>query len=193
MITYPSATSTPSFLGSEPLDVRALAKCYAVSVPERREADVVVRAPEPAAQQAADALGLSAPVVDELAGPNLGRWAGLTLSEVAASEPEGLAAWTSDPGSVPHGGESLVVFIARIGTWMDKLDAGRTLAVVHAMTARAAAAHALGAPEAIMHVDVAPLALVALTRTDCWRLQRLDRLTRSTGQTDERPTSERAC
>lgn len=188
MITYPTAASTPAFPGAESLDDRAMSQCRAVSIPDGQRADTVVRAPEQAARQAAEALELTPVIADELGAPQLGRWAGLTLSDVAAAEPEGLSAWMSDPHWCPHEGESLAAFTTRVGTWLDQLADGRTLAVVHAITARAAVAHALEAgPLTIMHVDVAPLGLVALTRTDRWRLQRLNRLERT--PTTARPTN----
>lgn len=176
MIAYPNTTSTPTFPGTESLDERAAATCRAASLPKPHRTDAIVCAPEPAARRAAEELELTPVIADELAAPQLGRWAGKPLADIAAAEPEGLAAWMSDPRAVPHEGESLAALVARVGNWLDELDSGRTVAIVHPVTARAAVAHALGAePGTILHVDVAPLGFVAMTRSDRWRLQRLDR------------------
>lgn len=184
LLTYPGPTSTPAFPGLEPLDDRAIRRCRAVSssVHDLSRADTLLCAPEPAAQQAARALDLT-PVIDaELAAPELGRWTGHTLERVADADPEGLSVWLSDPHSTPHGGESLTALVVRVGAWCDALDGGRALAVVHTLTARAAAAHALDAGAGtMMHIDLAPLSVLWMTRRDDrWRLQRLGRLERET-------------
>jgi broad specificity phosphatase PhoE len=135
------------------------------------------RGPEPACLTTAVRLGGDAEVVADLAGPDLGRWTGRTLAEVAADEPDGLGEWMSDPDASPHGGESLAQLVQRVGrhcdgrSWPD----GSNVAVVAPLVARAAAVHALAvAPEALFRVDVAPLGRVGLSKQGTsWRLQRL--------------------
>ncbi|WP_327235107.1 histidine phosphatase family protein [Streptomyces sp. NBC_01317] len=135
----------------------------------------------------ARALGLDAGTAP-LTGPApcaMGRWQGRTLDDVAAAEPEAVAAWLADPGAAPHGGESLRVLLTRVGEWLDALpDApagsaagqedhrGRVLAVAEPDVVRAATAHALGAPpEAFWRIDVRPLSAVELSgRGGRWNL-----------------------
>jgi broad specificity phosphatase PhoE len=177
IITYPDSAFPLTFPGLASLDERAVEQCRTTSTSRWPTADTVWCAPEPAARQAADAFGLTPVVADALALPALGRWAGQSLDSVAASDSDGLAAWLSDPACAPHGGESLAALVLRLGEWLDTLDSGRSLIVVHAITGRAAATHALAAdPRTMMHLDVPPLGLVRMTRTDRWRLQRLGRL-----------------
>ncbi|MFJ1599664.1 histidine phosphatase family protein [Streptomyces sp. NPDC088261] len=135
----------------------------------------------------ARALGLDAAAVP-LTGPApwaMGRWQGRTLDEVAAEEPESVAAWLADPAAAPHGGESLLALLTRVGEWLDALpdaSAGggagqddprrRVLAVAEPDVVRAATAHALGAPpEAFWRIDVRPLSAVELSgRGGRWNL-----------------------
>jgi broad specificity phosphatase PhoE len=175
ILTYPDSVP-PSFPGAKSLDDGALERCRALSPRPWARVDAVWCAPEPAARQVADALGLSAAVATELAPPAFGRWTGQLLERVAATDPEGLAEWASDPHSAPHGGETLKTFLQRIGERVDALDGGRTILIVHPLTASAAATHALDAdPRTILHLDVPGFGLLRMTRTDRWRLQRLGR------------------
>ncbi len=177
VFAYPDSASWPTFPGLESLDDRAIERCRAVRAQARPTPDTVWCAPEPAAQQAANALGLTPVVVDELAVPALGRWIGQSLGSVAGAEPDNLSAWLSDPHSPPHGGESLAALVLRVGAWLDTLGGGRTLLIVHAITGRAAATYALDAdPRTMMHLDVPPLGLLQMVRSDRWRLQHLGRL-----------------
>src|SRR5689334_23413628 len=59
-----------------------------------------------------------------------------------------LAIWLTDPTRAPHGGESVVDLISRVGGWMDTLTArrGRLVAVTHPAVVRAAILVALDAP-----------------------------------------------
>lgn len=62
----------------------------------------------------------------------MGRWQGFTLGEAMAREPEAVDAWLVDPRSAPHGGESLLEFIQRVGGWLDTRpadDGGKIVAV----------------------------------------------------------------
>ncbi len=61
-----------------------------------------------------------------------GAWRGRELDELQTSEPEGIVAWLTDASASPHGGESIVDLINRVGRWLDEQrDAGHTLAVTH--------------------------------------------------------------
>ncbi len=139
----------------------------------------VVCGPEPAcAQAAAPLIGDpdAAPTGPCLAGPDFGSWAGLSVAEVATSDPDGLQRWLADPGCAPHGGESLAAHLTRIGTVLDEAEwpSGSVL-VVSPLTVRAACVHALGAPaEVLLRLDVGPLTIATLSRArDEWRLQAL--------------------
>lgn len=62
-----------------------------------------------------EALGYAPMAQPALRDCDMGRWRGLTLSDVAAREPAAVDAWLADPRSAPHGGEPLLAFITRIG------------------------------------------------------------------------------
>ncbi|MDX2936137.1 histidine phosphatase family protein [Streptomyces ipomoeae] len=126
----------------------------------------VVVSPSVRCRQTARALGLDAEPVDDLAGCAMGRWRGLTLGEVAAAEPEAVAAWLGDPSAAPHGGESLHGLCTRVGAWMESVaeDSGRVIAVVEPDVVRAAVVMALGTPEAsFWRIDVPPLHAMELS------------------------------
>lgn len=97
----------------------------------------------------------------------MGRWRGLTLAEVTAHEPGAVDLWLSDPRSAPHGGESLLAFISRIGGWLDTRpadDGGAIVAVAEPSVVRAALVYALKAPPlTYWNVDVRPLSTMTLT------------------------------
>ncbi|MHC1561074.1 histidine phosphatase family protein [Actinomycetospora sp. C-140] len=112
------------------------------------------------------------------AGPAAGSWTGRSPADLAAEDPAALQAWITDPDAAPPGGESLGSLLARVGAWMDGLEAGERevgLAVVDPPVLRAAVAHALGAgPAGARRVDVAPLDRCELTgRSGRWNLRAL--------------------
>ncbi|MEU5631692.1 histidine phosphatase family protein [Streptomyces rishiriensis] len=110
----------------------------------------------------------------ELAGLDVGRWRGLTLAEVGAAEPEAVARWLADPGSAPHGGESVEDLCARVARWLESSRAeGRTLAVVEPEIVRAAVVHVLGTPlTAFWRLDVPPLTATSISgRGGRWNLR----------------------
>jgi broad specificity phosphatase PhoE len=121
-------------------------------------------APELRAQQTSQALGLSAEIAADLRDCDYGAWSGFDLSDIASSKPEDVAIWLRDPGAAPHGGESIVDLIHRIGLWLnEQRDAGHTLAVTHPAVIRAAIVCALEAPpQTFWRIDVAPLSLTDL-------------------------------
>jgi broad specificity phosphatase PhoE len=130
--------------------------------------------PAACARETAAALGLTASVCDALADTDYGNWRGLRLAELAAHEPQALAAWLRDPAAAPPGGESFDAVRARVGAWLDALAApactvpdlaaGRAvIAVTHAAVMRAAIVHALGSPSACFtQIEIAPLTTVEL-------------------------------
>ena len=135
--------------------------------------------PEPACVSTTSRLGGDPQVLDDLRGCDFGSWSGRTLSEMSAAEPFGLADWLEDPAATPHGGESLLQLIGRVGSVVDEYPwpDGLSVAVVGPLVVRAIAVHALSvAAESIFRIDVSPLGRVLLSRaTSGWRLQALDR------------------
>ncbi len=140
----------------------------------------VVTSPSRAAHETAAALGFEAAVDTALRDCDYGRWRGLALAEVASREPEGFAAWLSDPSAAPHGGGSLAELILRVGVWLADAQKrnGATLAVTHASVVRAAIVNALGAgSSAFWRIDVPPLSRARLSGRDGrWNLVALEAL-----------------
>jgi broad specificity phosphatase PhoE len=101
-----------------------------------------------------------------LADCDFGSWRGRGLDEIVATDPTGAAAWIGDPAATPHGGESLVALMARVGTWLDGFERrDHTLAVTHPAVIRAAIAHVLLAPPAgFWRIDIEPRSLTDLRR-----------------------------
>jgi broad specificity phosphatase PhoE len=162
------------FADGSPLDDRALRQVRATA-PHLPAADRFLTAPGARCRATAAALDLAAEVEDGLADADPGAWRGRTLDDVAAAEPEALAAWMRDPAAAPPQGESIHRFIGRIRSWLTALpaDAGRLLAVVEPAVVRAAVVHALSAPDsAFWSVDVPPLAVARFTARDGrWRMR----------------------
>lgn len=146
----------------------------------RRRADamvgsaLVICSPARCARQTAQALGLAPIIQDEANEMAYGRWAGLSLKDVAAAEPDALSSWLTDPGMKAHGGESVSAFVERVGHWAEQYPwpPGRTLVITHASVVKAFVLRALGAPvEAYWRLDIAPLSGTTLTRhKGQWRL-----------------------
>lgn len=110
-----------------------------------------------------------------LADWDLGTWRGRRLDELSGADPAGVRAWLTDPAAAPHGGESLLALVARVGAWLDTLPAegGRVLAVASPAVIRAATTHALTLPPpAFWRLDVAPLTVTELSgRSGRWNLR----------------------
>jgi broad specificity phosphatase PhoE len=117
-------------------------------------------------RETAHALGLSAVAQPALRDCDMGRWGGYTLREVASREPQAVQNWLADPRSAPHGGESLVTFIQRIGGWLDTRPAGDgswIVAVTEPGVMRAALCYVLKAPpKSYWHIDAQPLSRITL-------------------------------
>lgn len=138
----------------------------------------VVSSPSGRCLATAEALGLDPASVraePALAGCAMGRWRGLRLDELAAAEPESVAAWLADPDAAPHGGESLRELRERVAGWLDALEPGPgpVYGFAEPDVVRAAVAHALGAPDsAFWRLDVRPLHAVELSgRSGRWNVR----------------------
>ncbi|MFF1418401.1 histidine phosphatase family protein [Streptomyces sp. NPDC058280] len=157
------------------LDAIGLRQAEAVRETFPRAAALYV-SPSRRCLRTAEVLGLDAEPLPGLAPCAMGRWQGRTLDEVAAAEPQGVAAWLSDPASSPHGGESLLTLHTRVGHWLDTLTTagpepddsrGRVIAVAEPDIIRAAVVHSLGAtPQAFWRIDVRPLTITELSGRD---------------------------
>jgi broad specificity phosphatase PhoE len=170
-----AATRLAAFPADEPLDDKGAASA-AILAGRLPPVGHVLTSPALRARQTVSALGLKAETEEALRDGDPGRWAGQTLDEVSAAEPEAVLSWLSDPTAAPHGGESVAALIRRVGGWLDgEAVQGRVLAVTHAAVARAAVVHVLGAPaQAFWRIDVPPLALVDLRRNGGpWTLRAL--------------------
>ncbi|MFF1298297.1 MULTISPECIES: histidine phosphatase family protein [unclassified Streptomyces] len=123
--------------------------------------------PTPRSRATGDALGYAPLVQLALRDCDMGRWRGLTLGEAMAREPEAVDAWLADPRGIPHGGESLLAFISRVGGWLDTRpvdDGGRIVAVAEPSVVRAAVVYALKAPPSTYwSIDVRPLSTTTVT------------------------------
>jgi len=123
--------------------------------------------PTPRSRATGDALGYAPLVQLALRDCDMGRWRGFTLGEAMAREPSAVDTWLADPTSTPHGGESLMSFISRVGGWLDTRpadDGSRIVAVAEPSVVRAALVYALKAqPSTYWNIDVRPLSTVTLT------------------------------
>ena len=160
--------------GDVPLDAHGRQKARgarAVLPPAER----YLCAPSRRCAETAEALGLDAVTEPALRDLELGSWQGRSLDELAATQPDALAVWTTDPTAAPHGGESVTDLCQRVADWLDGLpaDTGRLLAVADQSVARAAVVHALmPPPHAFWRIDVPPLTCVQLTgRSGRWNLR----------------------
>ena len=161
-----SATRLGAFAADDPLDAAGLEAARRAAGTIRR-VDAAWSSPAQAARETAAALGLTAREEPALREIDYGGWAGRSMDEVGQMNPEGFAAWLSDPFLAPHGGESIDRAVARTAQWMSLLDqeAGRVVAVTHASIIRAAIVTALDAPlTAFWRIDVAPLCRASLQR-----------------------------
>ncbi len=152
-----------AFPFDEPLETQEVAAIAALRWVAPRTQQIL-SAPERRARETAQALGLSAVIALELRDCDYGRWRGHDFSQLQLDDPEGVGAWLTDPCAIPHGGESVVNLIGRVGRWLDgQSDAGHTLAVTHPAVIRSAVVHVLNAPVgAFWRIDIAPLSLTDL-------------------------------
>ncbi|MFE0919917.1 histidine phosphatase family protein [Streptomyces nigra] len=139
-------------------------------------ADLRYCSPTPRSRATGDALGYAPLVQLALRDCDMGRWRGLTLGEAMAREPDAVDAWLADPRGTPHGGESLIAFISRVGGWLDTRpveDGDRIVAVAEPSVIRAALVYALKAPPSTYwNIDVRPLsATTVIGRAGRWNLR----------------------
>ncbi|MEV6050045.1 histidine phosphatase family protein [Streptomyces sp. NPDC052107] len=139
-------------------------------------ADLRYCSPTPRSRATGDALGYAPLAQLALRDCDMGRWRGLTLGEAMAREPDAVDAWLADPRATPHGGESLLAFISRVGGWLDTRpaeDGGRIVAVAEPAVIRAALVYALKAPPSTYwNIDVRPLSTSTVTgRAGRWNLR----------------------
>jgi broad specificity phosphatase PhoE len=132
--------------------------------------------------QTVAALSASAAVEPRIAECDFGSWAGLTLSALNDSDPDGVGRWMLDPAAAPHGGESLERFYERVSAWLDSIahDASEPIvAVTHGGVIKAAVVHALGAPlKEFWHVAAAPLSVTEFAlRRASWEVVRVNATT----------------
>jgi broad specificity phosphatase PhoE len=131
-------------------------------------------APELRTQETSHMLGFPVLVEKELRDCDYGRWRGKTMDNVQIEDPDGVLGWLTDPGAIPHGGESMEALIGRIGKWMDEQShVKHTIAVTHPAVIRAAIVRALRLPpQSFWRVDIAPLTLTDLRfHRDLWTLR----------------------
>ena len=147
----------------ELLEQREMAKVAALGWKAPR-AHRIVAGPERRAQQTAEALGLSAENVAELRDCDYGAWRGYTLSEVEQRQPQEVLTWLTDPSAAPHGGESILQLITRMGDWLKEQSAvDHTIAVTHPAVIRSVLVHTLQSPpSSFWRIDIAPLSLTDL-------------------------------
>ena len=130
--------------------------------------DLIITSPLQRARQTAGAVAAATgvPVVaeDGWMETDFGEWEGLTHAEAAQRWPDQAAAWLTDPGAAPPGGESLAATSDRVLTALGSLLAGHPAATVlvvsHVTPMKVLLRHALLAPPAAMRrmlLDVACL------------------------------------
>lgn len=153
-----AAVRRSAFPLDEPLDAAGSAAASALAGHLGR--GEALTSPALRARATAEAAGLEAAEVSELAECDFGAWGGRSLAEVWEDEPAAAEAWMTDADAAPHGGESLTAFLARVERWMEGQvhRDGRAIAVTHGGVVKAAVVLALGAgPQAFWRVDATPL------------------------------------
>jgi len=170
------AVRAAAFGADEPLDAAGAAAAAGLRLPR---ADEVLVSPARRAAETADRAGLAVTAVEPaLAECDFGRWAGLTLREVAEREPDAVTAWLTDPDAAPYGGESLSQVLARVRGWLAAQAAldGTAVVITHAGVVKAAVVAALDAPPAAFwRIDVAPLSVTELHAHDGrWTVTRVN-------------------
>ncbi|BCZ79850.1 histidine phosphatase family protein [Paraburkholderia terrae] len=172
LISHPAtaAQRKGTFPADDPLDARAAEEvtAFRASHAALLNADAALSSPAACALETAQALGLVATTVPDLADADFGRWRGRRLLDVANEETDALDTWTRDPSSAPHGGESFDALTLRVGGWLDAFEyRGTVIAVTHAGVIRAALMYVLQAPSAAFaRIEVPPLSVVELQRSE---------------------------
>jgi len=162
------ATRRAAFSSDEPLDAAGVRAAERLA-PVLGRVDAARSSAARRARMTAAAAGWTAAVDPDLAGPDPRAWAGLTLEEVGARDPQGLRAWLNKPDPEGDLRRRVARFLEQAHGW-----SGTTVAVTHAGWVRTAVVQALGAPpESFWRVDVAPASVTVLHRRDQgWVLSR---------------------
>jgi broad specificity phosphatase PhoE len=116
-------------------------------------------------------LGLAAVPDPGLADLDVAAWTGRKLEEIPETD---LRAWVDDPAAAPHGGESVLDLLDRVGGWLAyrKTVPGRVVAVTHPAVVRAVLVTALRSPpEIFWRIDVPPLTTTLLHLRGDWTLR----------------------
>jgi len=172
-----ASTRSAAFPLDEALDDRARAQAARLAdvVPARGD---VLCSPALRCVQTAGAAGLEATAEPRVAECDFGSWAGRSLADVHAGDPEAARAWMTDPDAAPHGGESLASFSARVRAWLDEqaTQDGPAVVITHGGVVKAAVVHAMAAPlQTFWRVDAAPLAVTELHAHDeRWTVTRVN-------------------
>ena len=173
------STRRAAFAIEETLDEAGLQQAADLRTRLPRRVDRWLCSPAKAACDTVRTAGFPAEVDFDLGECDFGSWAGRTLEEVEAADPEGLQSWFDDPRAVPHGGESIGQMVERVRRLLDRVrnDPGTTGAVTHAGVIRAAVVVALEAPEkSFWRIDIAPLSVTELHSSGYgWRLACVNR------------------
>ncbi len=169
-----SATRRSAFPLDEPLEDKAMAQAAAMAG-KVRDAERIWCGPDASARQTAAAMGLTAEVDPRLRHLDFGRWAGKGAEELMTADPSAVAAWLSDPAAAPHGGESLLDLIGRVGAWLNEQVSrtSRGIVITDGACICAAVVHVLQAPpKSFWRIDIPPLSFTSLSgREGQWRLR----------------------
>ncbi|MCD0451930.1 bifunctional RNase H/acid phosphatase [Actinocorallia sp. API 0066] len=133
--------------------------------------DVIVASPLRRAQDTAKAVaavtGAEIRTEEGFRETDFGAWEGHSFAEVAERWPDDLAAWLSDSGHAPPGGESFTAVAKRVATARDKVlvryRRQTVLVVSHVTPIKTLVQLALEAPDTILyrvHLDTASLCTV---------------------------------
>jgi ribonuclease H / adenosylcobalamin/alpha-ribazole phosphatase len=115
----------------------AAARRLATGVPVDAVVSSPLRRAVATAAIAADELGLSSVIDDDLRETDFGDWDGFTLAEIQQRWPAAAAAWRRDPEQAPSGGESFAETARRVNRACDRLlrdHGGQTVLVVSHIT-----------------------------------------------------------
>ena len=123
-----AATREAAFASDDGLNPRGLAAARSLRATLPRFDDAAT-SPAPAARESAAALGLDAPVDAALRDLDAGAWRGRSLADVAATDPDGLAAWIGDPAYAGHGGETIEALVHRMEDWLAATRDGRGVTI----------------------------------------------------------------
>jgi broad specificity phosphatase PhoE len=180
------AVRKAAFPNDEPLDRHGVADA-AMLAGKLPSADRCWTSPELRTRQTAEALHLNANSLPALRDCDYSGWKGYTLDDILMRDPKAVEIWLRDPAAAPHGGESFLALMQRIGQWLEGEQAidCHSIIVTHAMVIRAAIVHAIdAAPNSFWRIDIAPLTMTRLSgREGRWNLMSAGCLARNESAT----------